>query len=363
MNLGVIGFGTLGVALSSSLKEKGYSVTISDKNEDNFYHKSNIEVIRDSEIIFCCVDTTILPSNIFDIKNVMDVVEDIGVAFEEEIPLSEKIFVVCSTLNPGDTKEINDILSPFNLRVCYLPIIFSHDNVFESIKNQTKIIIGSIDNHVVNQVGTVISNIQKQSSQIISMTSKSAEILKLSLESYVAYKINFANFMGEMINNSGLTDEMGLIMSTLSSFDVVGDKNFKYGFGFGGPNLPAYNRVLGNYCNNHKLNFVLPYVIEDFNTQHNDYLKQFYVSQNEDRTEPFIIDGIGYKNNSTNHTESPKLKLVYDLLNDGFTVHILESKENFTTYSKLIKEMENDFGSRVKFFVKGTVPKGIYINL
>ena len=117
MKLGIIGYGNLGKGLHSSFSVDKHSFFISNNSE------TNQDVIKNSDIIFCCVNTEILPSNIFDIKNVMDVVEDFGVAFEEEIPLNEKILVICSTVNPGDTKEINDILSPLNLRVCYVPFI------------------------------------------------------------------------------------------------------------------------------------------------------------------------------------------------------------------------------------------------
>jgi UDP-glucose 6-dehydrogenase len=194
------------------------------------------------------------------------------------------------------------------------------------------------------------------------MTSKSAELCKLALGSYMAYKINFANMMGELLTNYGLTDEIKLVMKTLSGHEIIGYKNFDYGFGFGGPFLPADNRVLGEFCNRNKLEFVLPYVTEDFNLQHNQFLRKHYSKLNEDKSEPFIIDGLGYKDNSDLTVESSKLNLIYDLLRDGYIVHIIES-EKFIRESKLPKELINDFSGSVKFFKRGTSPKGIYITL
>ena len=354
MKLGIIGYGNLGKGLHQSLLEKNYEITISDSFENN------VDVISKSDIIFCCVNTEILPSNIFDIKNVMDVVEDFGVAFEEEIPLSEKILVICSTLNPGDTKEITNILSPMNLRVCYVPFIISTESIVNSIQNQERIIIGSIEPSVIFTIGTLLNEIQKKSVPIVSMTTKSAEITKLLISSYIAYKINFANMVGELLTNNGLFDEIKLVTDTLSGHNVIGKSNFNYGHSFGGPYLPSENRVLGEFCNKNNLEFILPYVTEDFNTQHSGFIKKYYVKINEDK-QPFIVDGLGYKDTSTDTTESPKLNLVYDLLKDGFTVYILESKE-FIKDSKLVKELYNDFGNNIKFFVQGTTPKGIYIS-
>jgi UDPglucose 6-dehydrogenase len=349
MKLGIIGIGNLGLDLLTSLSEKQHEIYVSDVDGDN------IEVIKNSDVIFCCVNTEILPSNIYDIKNVMEVVEDFGVAFEEEVPLVDKIVVICSTVNPGDTKEISDILTQMNLRVCYLPLTLP-------IKNQDKIIVGSIDPYTVNIVGTLISDIQEKPTNIVSMTSKSAELCKLALGSYMAYKINFANMMGELLTNYGLTDEIKLVMKTLSGHEIIGDKNFDYGFGFGGPFLPADNRVLGEFCNRNKLEFVLPYVTEDFNLQHNQFLRKHFSKLNEDKSEPFIIDGLGYKDNTDLTIESSKLNLIYDLLRDSYIVHIIES-EKFIRESNLPKELINDFSGSVKFFKRGTSPKGIYITL
>ena len=349
MKIGIIGIGNLGLDLLTSFAEKKHEIYVSDVDGDN------IEVIKNSEVIFCCVNTEILPSNIYDIKNVMEVVEDFGVAFEEEVPLVDKIVVVCSTVNPGDTKEISDILTQMNLRVCYLPLSLP-------IKNQEKIIVGSIDPYTVNIVGALISDIQEKPTNIVSMTSKSAELCKLALGSYTAYKINFANMIGELLTNYGLTDEIKLVMKTLSGHDIIGNKNFDYGFSFGGPFLPADNRVLGEFCHRNKLEFVLPYVTEDFNLQHNQFLRKHFSKLNEDKSEPFIIDGLGYKDNTELTIESSKLNLIYDLLRDGYIVHIIES-EKFIRESKLPKELINDFNGSVKFFKRGTSPKGIYITL
>ena len=356
MKIGIIGLGNLGLNLLRCFAEQQHEIYVSDVDGDNY------EVIKNSDVIFCCVNTEILPSNIYDIKNVMDVVEDFGVAFEEEVPLVDKIVVLCSTMNPGDTKDISDILTPMNLRVCYLPLTLSSDNYIDSLQSQEKIIVGSIDPYTVNVVGTLISDFQKKPTTIVSMTSKSAELCKLALNSYTAYKINFANMMGELLTNYGLTDEIKLVMDTLSKHSVIGEKNFDYGFGFGGPYIPSDNRVFGEFCNRNKLDFILPYVVEDFNIQHNQFLRKHFTKLNEDKSEPFIIDGLGYKENTESNVESSKLNLVYDLLRDGYTVHIIET-EKFIRESKLPKELINDFNGNVKFFKRGTSPKGIYITL
>jgi UDP-glucose 6-dehydrogenase len=364
MNVGIIGSGNLGYGLSNYLSNSGHIISISDKNTKKIEtigyqtYSDNIDVIKNSEIIFCCVDTHILPSNFLDIKNVMNVVEDFGICFEDEIPLYNKMFVICSTLNPGDTKQITEILNPMNLSVSYVPLIVNSNDVLSSLKSLDTLVVGNIDSHVSGKISNLFQN---KNLKVVTMTSRSAEIYKLAYSSFIHYKINFANFLGELMINFGSSDETKLLLKSLGYDKSISEEKFDFGFSVGGPWIPTENRVFGQVCNGNKLNFILPFVNDDFNKSHQTYLKEHFTSLNTDKTQPFIVDGIGYKNNSGNIMESSKLSLVYDLLKDGYEVFIVETDE-FIKNVKVVKDLVSDFGDKIKFYKKGTTPKGVYIN-
>jgi UDP-glucose 6-dehydrogenase len=355
MNIGIIGVGNLGINLLNFLSEKQHVIYVSDVDGDN------VDVIKNSDVIFCCVDTNILPSNFLDIKNVMNVVEDFGIAFESEIPLYEKTFVICSTLNPGDTKQISEILNPMNLSVCYLPLIIESDNILSSLINLETMVIGSLDLQVINTITDIFQPKQNNKLNVISMTSKSAEIYRLAYSSFIHTKINFANFLGELMLNYGTSDETKLLLKSLGYDKSISENNFNFGFGVGGPWIPTENRVLGQVSNDNKLEFVLPFVNEDFNSNHHQFVKKHFISLNPDKTIPFVFTGIGYKDMSIDITESSKSELVSDFLKEGYTVYIIESDE-FIKNMKVVKELIFDFGEKVKFFKQGTSPKGVYVN-
>jgi UDP-glucose 6-dehydrogenase len=355
MNIGIIGVGNLGLNLLNFLSEKQHVIYVSDVDGDN------VDVIKNSDVIFCCVDTNILPSNFLDIKNVMNVVEDFGIAFESEIPLYNKIFVICSTLNPGDTKQISEILNPMNLSVCYLPLIVESDNILSSLINLETMVVGSLDLQVINTITDIFQPKQNKNLNVISMTSKSAEIYKLAHSSFIHNKINFANFLGELMLSCGTSDETKLLLKSLGYNKSITNNNFNFGFGVGGPWIPSENRVLGQVSNNNKLDFVLPFVNEDFNLNHHQFIKKHFISLNPDKTIPFVFTGIGYKDMSIDITESPKFELVSDFLKEGYIVYIIES-DKFIKNMKVVKELIFDFGEKVKFFKQGTSPKGVYVN-
>jgi len=355
MNIGIIGVGNLGLNLLNFLSEQQHEIYVSDVDGDN------VDVIRNSDIIFCCVDTNILPSNFLDITNVMNVVEDFGVSFEDEIPLYNKTFVICSTLNPGDTKKIMEILNPMNLKVCYLPLIVQSNNILSSLNNLKTIVVGSLDSEVINTITDLFQPSKNNKLNVISMTSKSAEIYRLAYSSFLHTKINFANFLGELMLNYGTSDETKLLLKSLGYDKSISENNFNFGFGVGGPWIPTENRVLGQVSNDNKLDFVLPFVNEDFNSNHHQFVKKHFISLNPDKTTPFVFTGIGYKDMSIDITESPKSELVSEFLKEGYTVYIIESDE-FIKNMKVVKELIFDFGEKVKFFKQGTSPKGVYVN-
>jgi nucleotide sugar dehydrogenase len=355
MNIGIIGLGNLGLNLLNFLSEQQHEIYVSDVDGDN------VDVIRNSDIIFCCVDTNILPSNFLDITNVMSVVEDFGVSFEDEIPLYNKTFVICSTLNPGDTKKIMEILNPMNLKVCYLPLIVQSNNILSSLNNLKTIVVGSLDSEVINTITDIFQPSKNNKLNVISMTSKSAEIYRLAYSSFLHTKINFANFLGELMLNYGTSDETKLLLKSLGYDNAISENNFNFGFGVGGPWIPTENRVLGQVSNDNKLEFVLPFVNEDFNSNHHQFVKKHFISLNPDKTTPFVFTGIGYKDMSIDITESPKSELVSEFLKEGYTVYIIESDE-FIKNMKVVKELIFDFGEKVKFFKQGTSPKGVYVN-
>jgi UDP-glucose 6-dehydrogenase len=344
-----------------------HKIFVSDKDETKLEtigfssYSDNVEVIRNSDIIFCCVNTNILPSNFLDITNVMEIVEDFGVSFEDEIPLYNKTFVICSTLNPGDTKKIMEILNPMNLKVCYLPLIVQSDNILSSLINLETMVIGSLDLQVINTITDIFQPKQNNKLNVISMTSKSAEIYRLAYSSFIHTKINFANFLGELMLNYGTSDETKLLLKSLGYDKSISENNFNFGFGVGGPWIPTENRVLGQVSNDNKLEFVLPFVNEDFNSNHHQFVKKHFISLNPDKTIPFVFTGIGYKDMSIDITESSKSELVSDFLKEGYTVYIIESDE-FIKNMKVVKELIFDFGEKVKFFKQGTSPKGVYVN-
>ena len=111
--------------------------------------------------------------------------------------------------------------------------------------------------------------------------------------------------------------------------------------GFGGPCLPRDNRALGHYADRVGLKYSLPQVTDDFNEAHADFIKNYCVDRNTEGL-PFFIDSIGYKIGCDLVVESPRLRLVEDLLKDGHKVYVQEIDDVINQYAEEMEEEYND---------------------
>ena len=142
------------------------------------------------------------------------------------------------------------------------------------------------------------------------MSFKSAEIVKLSLSVYLAMKINFVNFIGDLVTVSNITDELQLITQAMSKDSRIGSEYFKYGFGYGGPNLPKEIKSFNKYCNDINMKIPLISELELINDSHLKFIKETLLESNQDKLIPFNIYKISYKDNTDVTVESQKLLLI-----------------------------------------------------
>lgn len=324
---------------------------ISDNNEnlpnflknkiDNFFISEDpVQVISNSEIIFFFSETKILTNGFFDTKKLFDCVESWGYCFENEIEVTNKVFIICCDVNVGDTKKISEILNPMNIDVVYVPI---NENF-----SQNNIMIGTLNPQVQTKLNQLFSVIFDNKYGVTYTQSTSSEIfnqvlsLKKHYENVLTYQIS------NLCTNLNLEDDEKLILKSLHSTKKE---------------ISQYDdlrvNVLQKLITNTKLNIPIQ-IFENLSEYLEDKLQEIQDTYT-DTTTPIIIDGITfpYPKNSVN---SNKIIFILELLNMGYKVIILED-ESFLRDKKLVLEIQNDFLQKVEFYKRGYNPKGILIDL
>ena len=370
MKIGVIGAGRLGICFALLAESAGHDVYVSDVrshyvdqiNAKEIYSNepevedlllrskklrattNNQDVIKHSDIIFTFVPTPSLDDGSYDCSLVDSVVCDLLRAPN----LEGKKFIVGCTTNPGYVDQVDKRLEGKGISVFYSPEFVAQGSIVRDMRKADMILCGGRDDEGFEKIKLIYTSFMDSDVNFYPMSNTAAEITKIGINCFLTYKISYANMMGQILYKAGCGDEIPNILSSIGADSRIGSKYLNYGLGFGGPCLPRDNRALGYYADKVGLKYSLPQVTDDFNEAHADFIKNYCVDRNTEGL-PFFIDSIGYKIGCDLVIESPRLRLVEDLLKDGHRVYVQEIDDVIEKYQE---ELEEDYGDNI-IFVKG----------
>ena len=363
MKIGVIGAGRLGICFALLAESAGHDVYVSDVrshyvdqiNAKEIYSNepevedlllrskklrattNNQDVIKHSDIIFTFVPTPSLDDGSYDCSLVDSVVCDLLRAPN----LEGKKFIVGCTTNPGYVDQVDKRLEGKGISVFYSPEFVAQGSIVRDMRKADMILCGGRDDEGFEKIKLIYSSFMDSDVNFYPMSNTAAEITKIGINCFLTYKISYANMMGQILYKAGCGDEIPNILSSIGADSRIGSKYLNYGLGFGGPCLPRDNRALGYYADKVGLKYSLPQVTDDFNEAHADFIKNYCVDRNTEGL-PFFIDSIGYKIGCDLVVESPRLRLVEDLLKDGHKVYVQEIDDVINQYAEEMEEEYND---------------------
>jgi UDPglucose 6-dehydrogenase len=385
MRIGVIGANTLGVAFSLLCEKSGYDVIIYDENEDTIFNLNNeifitkepliqkmlfesddfsgttnvVELIEKCDTIFTFVDTVPTLEGGNDTTKVFEVTNHFFTASQLDKPIHNKKFIIGSTMNPGETEQIQEKLHMFNIQVGYCPSMSSEGNIINGYHTSDVVIVGTEYQELSNELMNIFRKIQPNGLNLCTMSSKAAEITKLSINTFSSMKISFANMIGDLLIKSELKNENSLILNAIGQDSRVGTKSLKYGFGYGGINLPRDTKTLSDYLKKYDVDTTLITSIKESNNNHLKFLKEYYISQNPNKEIPFVIEQIAFKKGSSDLINSQPWNLCIELLDEGYYINVIDDSQFGNQFDELCLSYEN----RLKFYKSGTKPEGYLIKL
>ena len=385
MKLGLIGVDEIGLSFGLLCEKKGYEVLVSNSNEDYVFNlnqkicitnepliqsmlfdtnkfsatTSNTDVIKNSDIIFIFSPT---PSNIdgnYDTAKVFDVISEFYTLSSQDVQLYNKKVVICSTTNPGEVDQIQQRLNMFNIQVAYNPFFTNEGEIVKDIENHEMVLIGTEYQELTNELIQLHTKVKKILVNVYTMSSKAAEITKIGINSFLSAKISYANMLGEIITKSGIENEVNMVLTAIGGDSGIGKKHMNYGFGFGGPTINGDNKALKHFAESVEVNTDLISCINTFNQSHILFIKEHYIQKNPTKEIPFVMNHITYKKGSSIVEESQQFQLCIELLNDGYSVNVIEIPE----VANKLNTLSESYNGRLKFYKPGTNPEGILINL
>ncbi len=347
MKIGVIGTGRLGICFALLLDKAGFDVIASDVRESYIQNlqkgiidtpepyvqdllpTSNItfkigndDVIKECDILYTLVATPSADDGTYDVTAVDAVVDDI-IRLEN---ISGKSLVVGCTTNPGDCKRWSEKLSDYGVDVYYNPEFIAQGSIIKDLVNADMVLIGGYGHHI-SVLEKIYYGIQgpKKEPYIHNMSTTAAEIVKLALNCYLTTKISYANMVGQVLYNSGLSDEIDNVLAAIGSDSRVGNKYLNFGFGFGGPCFPRDNRAFGKYAEKVGLKHNFGNTTDDFNNEHAKFVKDYFIKANTEKI-PFLFESVAYKEGTDILTESQQYRLCLDLLDEGYEIYVKDDR-------------------------------------
>ena len=130
------------------------------------------------------------------------------------------------------------------------------------------------------------------------------------------------------------------VLNAVGGDSRVGGKYFKYGYGYGGPCFPRDNRALGIFSERAGREIPFSKVTDESNQIHLNNQVEDFCKQNPDKDEEIIIESVSYKKGSDIIEESQKLLFAHKLVDEGYDVKIVDSKNVIKSVKKIFK---NDF--------------------
>ena len=236
------------------------------------------------------------------------------------------LFVVSSTTTPG---AIDGVLIPMlerelggtcgrDFHVCYNPEFIALGDVVNGLLDPDLVLIGESDPESGAALEGLYKTYNRNSPRIARMSIISAELTKISLNSYITMKISFTNQL-RLIAARHPGADIHDILAALGSDSRIGQKYLQAGLSYGGPCFPRDNRLLAYTAR--QVGVEAP--LAEASDRVNERTKQNLVEQVTDMVNPgdtVAVLGVTYKPNTYITEEAAGLHLAQQLKQRGYRV-------------------------------------------
>jgi len=243
MNIGIIGAGVVGNAISKGLSLLNHNVCVHDLK-----FKTTIDIVKNTDIVFICVPSPSTETGQCDTSIIESVIVDLNLIEYKGI------IAIKTTVIPGFTQQM--ILKFTKLNLCFVPEFLRERCAFDDfVNNHSLLAVGTHDKWIFHKMIEAHGNYTKE---VIMMMPTEAEILKYYSNSLAALRITFSNIFYEICQKLGgdYTKIKDAYVLTKKINDLYLDVNPNLR-GFGGPCLPKDTEALVELLKQLELEFDL----------------------------------------------------------------------------------------------------------
>jgi UDPglucose 6-dehydrogenase len=244
------------------------------------------------------------------------------------------IFVCSSTTTPG---AVDSVLIPMleketrwtcgaEFSVCYNPEFIALGNVINGLLEPDFVLIGESDPAAGEALEKFYRNYNRNKCRIARMSIISAELTKISVNSYITMKISFTNQL-RMIAEKFPKADINTILDAIGTDTRIGKKYLRAGLSYGGPCFPRDNRLLAYTARQNGLQAPLAEASDKVNELTKSNLLQKVVDATSAGATILVL-GMSYKPDTYITEESAGLHLAHNLRKQGRRVIVHDFAAN-----------------------------------
>ena len=347
----VFGLGKLGACIAATLAQRGFDVVGIDIDGEKVRKinaglppveepllaetisagRSRLRATQDhkeavgTDVSFFIPPSPSLPDGSFSNEFLLRAMQPVAAAVRAQGKKGH-LFVCSSTTTPG---AIDQVLIPMlereiggicgqDFSVCYNPEFIALGNVVNGLLEPDMVLIGESDSGSGAALEQLYRKYNRNSPRIARMSIISAELTKISVNSYITMKISFTNQL-RMVAEQFPKANIHTILEAIGSDSRIGQKYLRAGLSYGGPCFPRDNRLLAYVARQVGLEAPLAEASDRTNQQANlDLFEKVRKLATKNGT--VAVLGLAYKPDTYITEESAGLFLAQQLKRHGYRV-------------------------------------------
>lgn len=353
MKICVIGTGYVGLVAGTCLAEMGNSVICIDNNKEKLEKLKNgiipiyepglepliisnvkkqrlsfssdlDKAVKDSLICFIAVGTPQGEDGSADLKYVCQVAESIGKAIN-----GYKIIVDKSTVPVGTAEKVRNIISQyttFEFDVVSNPEFLKQGNAVEDFLRPDRVVIGTETEKAKEIMLELYSPFVRNQNPIITMDTKSAEMVKYASNSFLAVKISYANEIANICEKVGA--DVNKVRIGMCADSRIGSKFLYPGLGYGGSCFPKDVKALMKTAIDNGYDCKLIKSADEINKKQRELFidKILNTFGNDLSGKTFAVWGLAFKPKTNDMREAPSITIINALLSKGAKIQAYDPK-------------------------------------
>jgi len=274
--LSVLGLGKLGACMAATFAQRGFEVLGIDNNPEvvrkinaaeppvdeplleetilqskgRLQATSNAKEAVETDASFVIVPSPSLPDGSFSNEFLMRALQPVAEAVKAA-QKKDHLFVVSSTTTPSACRKViipmleqqSGGVCGKDFGFCYNPEFIALGDVIRGLLEPDLVLIGESDPRSGDLLAGLYQKYNTNHPRIARMSITSAELTKISINSYITTKISFTNQLRLVAEQYSDTD-IHSILDAIGSDSRIGKKYLRAGLSYGGPCFPRDNRLV-----------------------------------------------------------------------------------------------------------------------